>query len=368
MIKCYVKTFIYDQYHLTYSNYRICEVLSLHFFLMALDKAFLELPETETFNVFRVEKFNIVPWKDIGQFYSGDAYIVLSAVKVAQSDRIERDIYFWLGTDSTQDEQGTAAIKTVELDDRFDGEPTQHREVQGHESDEFLELFDKYGGIRYLDGGIETGFRKPTGTEPHTMLFHIKGRKHPVLQQVKVSGESLNQGDAFILVTAKTLYLWIGSSANYMEKNKAAQSFSGFRSIFPKHDYVRLDDGETSPEFWEALGGETPIKSAAAGGADAEHEASNTRKIYQIENGKFNLIAEGSAATRDKLEAGKVYIVSRGENAVVFFGEGISRDQIKHGIQKGVDFLKANNLPTYTSITVARAGKPSGRLALLFSS
>ena len=99
---------------------------------MALDKEFLELPETETFNVWRVEKFNIVPWKDIGVFYGGDSYIVLSAVKVDSSDRIERDIYFWLGTESTQDEQGTAAIKTVELDDRYGGEPTQHRAVQGH--------------------------------------------------------------------------------------------------------------------------------------------------------------------------------------------------------------------------------------------
>lgn len=334
---------------------------------MALDKEFLELPETETFNVWRVEKFNIVPWKDIGVFYGGDSYIVLSAVKVDSSDRIERDIYFWLGTESTQDEQGTAAIKTVELDDRFGGEPTQHREVQGHESNEFLQLFDKYGGIRYLDGGIESGFRKPTGTEPHTMLFHIKGKKHPVLQQVKASGESLNQGDAFILVTAKTLYLWIGSSANMMEKNKAATCFSGFRSVFPKLDYVRLDDGETSPEFWEALGGQTEIKSASAGGADTEHELSMVRKIYNVENGKFTLIAEGAAATRDKLEAGKVYIISRGETAVVFFGEGIGHDEIKHGIEKGVNFLKEHNLPNYTSIAVARAGKPSGALKLIFT-
>lgn len=334
---------------------------------LAIDQAFLDLPETETFNVFRIEKFNIVPWKEIGVFYGGDAYIVLNAVKVPNTDRIERDIYFWLGAESTQDEQGTAAIKTVELDDRYQGEPTQHREVQGHESNEFLDLFDKYGGIRYLDGGIESGFRKPTGTEPHTMLFHIKGKKRPVLQQVKASGESLNQGDAFILVTAKVLYLWIGASANYMEKNKAATCFSGFRSIFPKHDYVRLDDGETSPEFWEALGGEVPIKSAATGGADAEFEASNVRKIYQVEGGKFNLIAEGSNATRDKLEAGKVYVISRGETAVVYFGEGIGHEQIKHGIQKGVDFLKEHSLPNYTSISVARYGKPSGALALIFT-
>ena len=97
-----------------------------------------KLPETAFFGVWRIENFAIAPWEDIGYFYSGDSFIVLNAYKVGNSQRISRDIYFWLGRDSTQDEMGTAAIKTVELDDRFGGEPTQHREVQGHESQEFL--------------------------------------------------------------------------------------------------------------------------------------------------------------------------------------------------------------------------------------
>ena len=42
-----------------------------------------------------------------------------------------------------QDEYGTAAYKTVELDTYLNDAPVQHREVQGHESSLFKTYFDK---------------------------------------------------------------------------------------------------------------------------------------------------------------------------------------------------------------------------------
>ena len=53
------------------------------------------------------------------------------------------DVHFWIGKHSTQDEYGTAAYKTVELDTYHDDKPIQHREVQGHESDMFKSYFSK---------------------------------------------------------------------------------------------------------------------------------------------------------------------------------------------------------------------------------
>ena len=55
--------------------------------------------------------------------------------------RLEQHIHFWLGAQSSQDEAGVAAYKTVELDEYLGGAPIQHREVQGHESKRFRAYF-----------------------------------------------------------------------------------------------------------------------------------------------------------------------------------------------------------------------------------
>lgn len=54
---------------------------------------------------------------------------------------LSQDIHFWIGKNSSQDEQSCAAIYTTQLDDYLGGSPVQHREVQYHESDTFRGYF-----------------------------------------------------------------------------------------------------------------------------------------------------------------------------------------------------------------------------------
>lgn len=51
------------------------------------------------------------------------------------------DIHYWIGSQSTQDEQGAAAVYTLQLDEFLGSTPVQHREVQEHESDAFRGYF-----------------------------------------------------------------------------------------------------------------------------------------------------------------------------------------------------------------------------------
>lgn len=52
------------------------------------------------------------------------------------------------GDACSQDESGSAAIFTVQMDDHLGGKPIQYREVQGHESKTFLGYFKS--GIKYM--------------------------------------------------------------------------------------------------------------------------------------------------------------------------------------------------------------------------
>jgi gelsolin len=91
--------------------------------------------------IWRIEKMDVAPVakETYGTFYSGDCYIVLRTHDV--KGRKVQDLHFWLGNNSSQDEAGAAALKTVELDQMLGDLPTQYREVQGSESDAFLGLF-----------------------------------------------------------------------------------------------------------------------------------------------------------------------------------------------------------------------------------
>lgn len=163
--------------------------------------------------VWRIEKFQVKEWPNVGKFHKGDSYIVMYTYKKGDSEALSHDIHIWIGSESSQDEYGTAAYKMVEADDKLGGVPVQHRQVQGHESDEFLSYFD---GVEYLDGGIESGFNHVEPDEEHPVLYRVKGtKKRRTLTQVPMSKSSLNSGDSFILFAGKAkVWCWHGQGVS----------------------------------------------------------------------------------------------------------------------------------------------------------
>ena len=126
--------------------------------------------------VWRIEKLipTRVPPKLHGQFYSGDAYIVCKTVQKPGSSSLQIDIFFWLGAECSQDEQGVAAFKTVELDEMLGGGPVQHREQQGFESEQFMQCFKR---VEYLAGGVASGFKHVQRDKHEPRLLHVKGSR-----------------------------------------------------------------------------------------------------------------------------------------------------------------------------------------------
>lgn len=125
-------------------------------------------------------------------------------------------MHFWLGLETTQDEAGTAAYKTVELDDYLAGQPVQYREVQGYESQLFLDLFPQF---IVSEGGVASGFR-----HVEAVTYQVKGsKKSLIVRQVTPVFKSLNSGDVFIADNGMEIYQWNGSKANGQEKAKSMQ-------------------------------------------------------------------------------------------------------------------------------------------------
>ena len=232
-----------------------------------------------------------------GKFYSGDAYIVLHT-KVRKSGGFDWDLFFWLGESCSIDEQGACAILAKDLDDKLGGGPVQFRCVQGHEPPEFVQALG--GTLEYLDGGIDSAFKKVGDDKLPTKLLHVKGFKQTRCVQVELSAASLNGGDVFLLDVGYRLFQWNGKEANHLERGKALQVAKGIidervnldnlkdatGNPVESVEHVFLDQGEKSEdhaEFWALLGGsKSDVQPALEDSLEDDKAASKDTVLYQL--------------------------------------------------------------------------------------
>ncbi|KAF5333003.1 hypothetical protein D9758_015191 [Tetrapyrgos nigripes] len=180
--------------------------------------------------IWRIEQFQVVPWPDDkkGCFYDGDSYIILNTYKkTPEAESLSYNLHFWLGSNTTQDEAGTAAYKTVELDDHLHGAPVQYREVQGYESERFLSYFPRF---LTLKGGAATGFHHVTDPPPldlqnlYRITFYQTGaRSNLVVRQVPAEAASLVEGDVYVLDKGTKIWQYNTKNSLGKEKFKAAE-------------------------------------------------------------------------------------------------------------------------------------------------
>lgn len=176
--------------------------------------------------------------------------------KTCLSGALSWAIHFWLGEETSVDEAGIAAYKSVELDESLGGGPVQYREVQGNESQAFLALFKNLGGIEYLPGGVESGFKHVDRDVHAKRLLHVKGKRTVRVTEVPLAASSLNTGDVFILDIGTDIYIYNGASANRYEKAKGVEVATKLRSEHGgKADIHRLEEDPRNETFWGTLGG-----------------------------------------------------------------------------------------------------------------
>eukprot|EP01133_Synstelium_polycarpum_P010775 gene10775-12553_t len=307
--------------------------------------------KTEGLLIWRIENFKVVPWpkESYGKFYEGDSYIILKSYK--SGNALKHDIHFWLGESTSTDEAGTAAYKTVELDDYLGGGPIEYREVQGFESPRFLALFPN-SAIFILRGGVASGFNvvKPETYKPR--LLQISGNKFVRVVEVDLSSKSLNSGDVFILDAGLKIYQFNGSKSSPQERNKGAtlsRAFDDERKGLPTITVFSEDDKDIPAEFWTLLGGHGPI----AGPVTHNEPAAVPKSLHKLSDasGKltFTQLATGKIS-RKLLDSNDVFILDAGFEVQIWVGLKSSNNEKKHCFAFASDYLASHGRHQYTTV------------------
>jgi len=307
--------------------------------------------------VWRIENFKVVPRpeSDYGKFYSGDSYIVMNSYQQGSSPKLLHDIHFWLGLETTQDEAGTAAYKTVELDDHLGCTPVQHREVQGAESPLFLSYF-KYFIVE--QGGVDSGFDKVTPTTYRPRLLHIysppkaaKTRAAPklIIREVPMTYKSLNEGDVFVADLGLELLQWNGAKASGIEKAKAAEFVRKLDDDRKGKPVVTVfEQGDSCEPFWAAIGGKGEVAPPIDETAQQKNATSFEKVLYRLSDAsgkvEFKQEAKGTIK-RSVLDSKDVFIYDNGCEVTVWIGKESNKNERALAMQHALEYVQFNKRP-----------------------
>lgn len=232
------------------------------------DDEFNRLFEFETYNVtaWRINENNYEKLDDdaVGQFYNGESYILRWRFRMTvkgrelsgkpskhlQSGRDRTIYFFWQGENAPRNEQGAAALLTVELDSE---NAPQIRVTQGHEPAAFLKLFK--GSMVVHDGrrGSERG-------KDDCRLYIVGGEVEDevFLTEVPCKSEQLRSRTSFVLLdpVSDLITLWHGCKTIEQTRKvckEAAERLKTKSTGKENVDFKEMEEGKEDTAFRRAL-------------------------------------------------------------------------------------------------------------------
>ena len=178
------------------------------------------------------------------------------------------------------------------------------------------------------------------------MLLQVKGRRNCQTKLVAPQLDSINSGDAYVLVTPKEVINWQGKYANVIERSRSAEIAASIvqkkdlscRSmmarVFTIEEEKSFGGSRAEREFWSRLGVEPDkkVQPKEAGPPEEdenfEAEMAALNLVWDVkinEEGEETLIplesAWGSCLKHDILEPAKVLVFDFGSEAYVWNGK-----------------------------------------------
>lgn len=326
--------------------------------------AFKNAGQQEGLKIWRIENFEPVPYpeKDYGKFFTGDSYIVLSTKEEKRKKSFTWDIHFWLGNETSQDESGSAAILSVNLDDSLGGGPVQHREVQDHESQQFLNYFKS--GVRYVPGGVASGFHHVDVNGPvEKALYQVKGKRNVRVRLVEPKISSMNRGDCFILDSGRDIYVYVGEKSKGVEKVKAISAATSIRDQdHAGRGKIYIIDSSSSVEevdnFFKELGSgsqnEVPREAPTDDDITFERNLDNIVTLYKVHEAGGQVTSVKVAEkplSQQMLDTNDCFILDTITSGIfVWIGKKGSTQEKVEALKNGQAFIAEKKYPPWTHI------------------
>ncbi|KAL4226736.1 hypothetical protein ACF0H5_014716 [Mactra antiquata] len=265
--------------------------------------------------------------------------------KKAEKDQLLYDIHFWIGKYSTQDEYGTAAYKTVELDTFLDDKPVQHREVQGHESELFKSYFK---AITILHGGAESGFKhiKPEEYKPRLLHFH-GDRKGVTVREIPRCRNNLDNTDVYILDMGLKLIQWNGSGSNKEERVKAMfylKELQAERGGKCKTETLDEDPYVKRNEFYKNI----PDDESMVEEQEDTDVIDRTKELYRLSDvtGDMKMTLEKTGEVEmDDFDSNDVFIFDTKDSVFVWIGMQTTRTERQNAMSYAHNYLMKTDHP-----------------------
>ncbi|KAG2468053.1 advillin [Polypterus senegalus] len=339
--------------------------------------AFKSITNSPGIIIWRIEKMELVqvPQKALGNFFEGDCYVLLATRK--SGSILAYDIHYWIGLESSQDEQGAAAIYSTQLDDHLGGSPVQHREVQGYESDSFKGYFKQ--GIIYKKGGVASGMKHVETNSYNTRrLLHVKGKRNVQAREVALSWESFNLGDVFLLDIGKTIVQWNGPDSNKQERLKGMQLAKDIRDRERGgRAEIRVVEGDSesknsdSMEILKSVLGE---RSGQLGPATPDELADQQQKanitLYHVSDagGQMTIIEVAARPlVQEMLNREDCYILDQGGlHIFVWKGKGSNKEEKRKAMSRALEFIKLKGYATTINVETVNDGAEPAMFKQLF--
>uniref|UniRef100_A0A672P2Y1 Villin like n=1 Tax=Sinocyclocheilus grahami TaxID=75366 RepID=A0A672P2Y1_SINGR len=284
--------------------------------------------------VWRIENLELkeVNPSTYGHFYGGDCYLVLYTYN--RANKPQYILYMWQGRHATQDEVTACAYQAVNLDNKYNGAPTQVRVVMGKEPRHFLAIFK--GRLIIFEGG--TGRPGVVNPDPGARLFQVRGthEMNTKATELPARAASLNTNDVFLLKTHQNVFLWYGKgcSGDEREMGKAVAD------LLSELDKQIVMEGQEPAAFWVALGGKAPYASDKR----LEKEvALHEPRLFECSNqtGRF-LMTEVADFTQDDLDEDDVMLLDTWEEIFLWIGNSANQYETQESYSGAVDYLKTH--------------------------